>query len=421
MRAPTVSARKVTKESSVQWMVPLRTSALLRAIPAPLIDAAIWIVALASLALRLYRDATRPPVFDDLQPVWTGVRNFIHHQPVYGLHADLQNYLYPPSSLPLLLPLGMIDLHHAKVFFLFVEAAAMFLAAAISMRMVRIPLSTRNLGLVLLGLTIFEPARALFDVQNLDAVAVLGESLALLAMGRGSWLTGGALLALTFSVKPVVLPLLIIPLLMRRWAAVGIAVAIPLTLTAIGLALSADAPSFVTTTVPHLIQGNGPFLRSWNISLAGAANLLGLPVVTAAVLRLLVLAASATLIWRSLQRPGEDGPKIAQLSGFLMIATVLCFSFSFEHYLIYLLPFLISLLRTDWALNRGVALAGLVCIAVPDLPGQLLHSATLFWVGRLLYTVGALLLLAAFWRRIVGLRYVLARGDNAVPRGAVAK
>lgn len=367
----------------------------------PFLDLAIWVVALGSLGFRLYRDATRPPVFDDLQPVWTGVRSFLHHQPVYGLHADLQNYLYPPSSLLLLLPLGAVDLHLLKVVFLFVEAAAMYLAAAVSLRIVRFPWSARNLGLVLLGLTIFEPARALFDIQNLDALAVLGEALALLAMSRGRWLVGGALLALTFSIKPVVLPLLLIPLLLRRWGAVGVAVAIAATLNAVGLLLSADAPSFLSTTVPHLVEGNGPFLRSWNTSLLGAANLLGLPQVVAGVLRLAVLGVVAILVWRRLRQEGDEALKIVQLSGFLMLATVLCFSFSFEHYLIYLLPFLVSLMRPDRGLNRGVALAGVLCISVPDLPGQMLHSAALFWIGRLFYTVGSLLLLAAFWRRIV--------------------
>jgi hypothetical protein len=395
----------VAEANSQRQIVVERASGVVRGSGTLLLDLGVWTTALVSLGFRLYRDATRPPVFDDLQPVWTGVRNFLHHQPVYGLHANLQNYLYPPSSLLLLAPLGALDLHNLKLVFLAVEAATMFAAAAVSLRILRVPWNARNLGLVLLGLTLFEPARALFDVQNLDAVAVLGEALALLAMSRGRWFVGGAFLALTFSVKPVVLPLLLIPVLLRRWTAVGSALAIAATLTGAGLALLADAPSFLTSTVPHLIAGNGPFLRSWNTSLLGAANLLGLPQAVADLPRLAVLAAVAVLVWRRLTQPGDEALKLVQTSGFLMLGTVLCFSFSFEHYLIYLLPFLVSLARRDWGLNRGLALAGVLCIAVPDLPGQVLHNATLFWVGRLLYTIGCLLLLAAFWRRIAVGRY----------------
>ena len=411
---------KVAVARSLGRMFQRRPGALSRVRPVALLNLGIWVAALASLFFRLYRDATRPPVFDDLQPVWTGVRHFLHHEPVYELHTNLQNYLYPPSSLLLLLPLAAFDLHQLKLVFLVVEAASMFLAAAWSLRIVHIPWSPRNLGLLLLGVTVFEPARVLFDVQNLDAVAVLGEVLALLAMSRGRWLMGGAVLALTLSVKPVVLPLLLIPLLLRRWAAVGVAAAVALTLTAVGLTLTTDARSFLTTTMPHLVQGNGPFLRSWNTSLIGAASLLGLPAAAANMLRLIVLTAVAILVGRSFQQSDDEGLKIVQLSGFLMLATVLCFSFSFEHYLIYLLPFLVSLVRRDWGLNRGFALVGVLCISLPDLPGQLLHSATLFWIGRLFYTVGGLMLLAAFWGRMVGGGDDARRQAMAESGGAVA-
>jgi len=361
----------------------------------------IWALALGSLAFRLYRDATRPPVFDDLLPVWTGVHNFLNHLPVYALHSDLQNYLYPPSSLVLLSPLGLIDYAHLKLPFLLLEAMAMYVAAALSLRIVGVRWTASSLGLLLLGLTIFEPARALFDVKNVDSVVVLGEVLALLAMSRNRWLLGAVLLALTIAVKPAIFPILLIPLLFRRWSAAGVSVLILVALNFIGFALLADGPRFLTTTVPHLIAGNGAFLRSWNVSLVGAFTVLGLPVAMAAPFRLVVVAVSAGLVWRTLVGRSDLGLKLAQISGFVLLATILAFTFSFEHYLIYLLPFLAATLRRDWALDRRLALAGLVLIAVPDLPGQLLHSATLFWMGRLLYTAGCLLLLAAYWRRLL--------------------
>lgn len=364
--------------------------------------ASIWLLGIASLGFRLYRDATRAPVFDDLLPVWTGVRHFLQHQPVYPLHADLQNFLYPPSSLVLLLPLGFVDYGHLKVAFLLLEAVTMFLAAALSLRMVEIRWNPINLGLLLLGLTIFEPVRALFDVKNVDSVVVLGEVLALLAMARGRWVVGGLVLALAFSVKPTILPLLLVPLLLRKWSSVGVAVVASALLTVAGLVLSADGVRFFTSILPYLGGGQAP-LHAWNISLAGALGLIGLPSVAAAPFRVLTIFLVAALIWRQLrQQQAADEPiVIARLSGFVLLGTDLAFSYSFEQYLIYLFPFLATFLIRDLRVDRKLAVIGLLCIAVPDLPAQVVHNATIFWTSRLLYTVGCLCLLGAFTRDLI--------------------
>jgi arabinofuranan 3-O-arabinosyltransferase len=365
------------------------------------LTAAIWVLAVASLGFRVRRDLTRAGVFDDLLPVWTGVRNFLHHQPVYPLHADLQNYLYPPSSLVLLSPIGFINYGQLKVAFLLLQVVTLFLAAALSLRLVGIRWTPNKLGLVLIGLTIFKPARALFDVENLDSVVVLGEVLALLAMARSRWLLGGILLSLSFSLKPVILPLLLIPILLRKWSSAAAAVALSSVLTVAGVVLTVDGVRFFTSIVPYLGGGQAP-LHAWNISLAGAVSLIGLPTVVAAPLRVLTIVAVMALVWRQFQRNDADEPVlIARLSGFVMLGTILAFSYSFQHYLIYLLPFMATFLRPAWGVNRGLALIGVLCIALPDVPAQVVHNATVFWTARLLYTAGCLLLLAAFAGQLI--------------------
>lgn len=361
----------------------------------------IWVVAVASMAFRIYRDATRPPVFDDFYPVWLGEHNFLRGLPVYDLHANLQNYLYPPSSLLLLSPVGLVDYGHLRTAILLPEALAMCVAAALALRIVGVRWTARNLGLVVLGITIFEPARALLDVKNIDSVVVLGEVAAVLAMSRNRWHLGAVLLAIAIAIKPATFPLLLLPLLFRQWTAGGLAAAVIGGLNVGGLMLVADGGQFLTSTVPHLVAGNGAFLHSWNISLVGAFSVLGWPTAFAGGLRLIVLAASALIIWRTLGLREARQLEVAEAAGVIVIATILTFAFSFEHYLIYLLPFLPVLLVRPWGFDRGIAWAALALIAVPDVPGQLLHSGALFWIGRLLYTAGALMLLAAYWRRLL--------------------
>src|SRR3954469_84018 len=127
-------------------------------------------------------------------------------------------FVYPPTAAVLLLPTALGSLTAGFVAWVLAGIAALLLAAGLVTR--EAPPSRRLavFGVAIMGLLGgVIAARSLFlgNLSELLAPVAVG---ALLAFRRGRWLLGCALLAAALLVKPLLAPLVLVPVLHRQWA-----------------------------------------------------------------------------------------------------------------------------------------------------------------------------------------------------------
>lgn len=323
--------------------------------------ALMWAAAAISMpALIIYSYLRQPGT--DFDAIWLGLSHFVHHQTVYSLTGPTNLlYLFPPSSLLLLWPLGLVPLKAVSLAYLVAEATSIIAAAYISIRLFGIPLKSVMAPIVFLLVTFAPPTLDELRWRNVDGIVVLVVVGALFAMSRSKWAAGGLLLGLAFSLKPTALPLLLLPLLYRQWKSTAIALVIPAVLTVAGALLSRDGADFLSGTVPFLLSGEGPNVRD-NIAIAGVLGTS--PLGTLA--RLIVVALGITSIWkvRTSQELSETSQLVA-MTGLLLVTMYLAFSYAFLRYLLYLLPAVVMLAIYRDRIVRGLYVVGLVLLVVP--------------------------------------------------------
>lgn len=331
----------------------------------------------------------------DLLPVWTAVRALLDHHPPY----EVRLFVYPPSLLLLAIPLGLIPFAKARLLFLLLDAAAILLAGALCLRIFNLDWRSRAGGVMLLVLAIYLPVRDTLTVDNVNGLILAGEAGMLLAASRRRWALAGILLGCTLAVKPVLLPLLLLPLLYRQWKAIAWAIALPVVLSLLALPFIVDSGQFLSRTVPFLLNGNAAEYRMYNVSLSGSVAMLGLPVVIALALRLVVLAIVGVLLWRCWRTRSDESLRLVELASLLLLAAFLAFSFSWGYYAIYLLPLLVPLL---YQMNRWpppayvwIGWLGLYLVGGPDVWLWARYGAHGLMFAMLRITLGLLLFIAA--------------------------
>lgn len=348
----------------------------------------------------------------DLFPVWRAVSTFLHGGRPYAV--DL--FVYPPSALLIFAPLGAVGFDAARAVFLAVDALATAAAAMMVLRLLGVSLRSLLAPLIAGAIVVYAPVGSTLHLGNVNGLVLAGECAALLCASTGRWRLAGALLGVTFAVKPVLLPLLLIPLLWRRWRAAAIAVAVPAVLSGIVLLLSAAPTQFFHRTVPLLVRGNEHGLQIFNVSISGIGQSIGAPGVLAGAVRLAALAAVTylgTLRWR---RPDGGVEKLVDITALILIATFLCFSFSWNYYAIYLLPALVLAALGRSAMPRWALVSGLVLTGSPDVWLWRHGADTSARLAAARVTLGLLVLLAGYASTLAPLRRRISSVSPAASR-----
>ncbi len=285
---------------------------------------------------------------------------------------DVYMYVNPPATLLLFAPLSALSFGMAHAVFLAASAACIAAAALLSLHAARVRWWGLAGAVALLLLAHPSAVRSTLGLGNVNSLIVLCEAAALVAMLGSRWVLGGIALGLSFAVKPILVPLLVVPLAARRWGSVALAVAIPVALSLLAIALNAGAIGFVTDKLSFLLSGNADVLQNGNVSILGTAENVGLPRAAGEVLRLATLVVALWLAWTRWRAPadGADGDadrrlRVIETTGLLLLATLLCFSFSWLYYGLYLLPLAVTVARPGALLRHPVALAGLALMIVP--------------------------------------------------------
>ena len=353
----------------------------------------LWVLGALSFATSVARTVEAQGY--DTVPLWAAVHAMLDGGPVYT-EQGAGDFLYPPSALVLLLPLGAFDLAWGNRIFFFVDLAAILVATAMLLEL--FGHRWRGLGgaIALLGLSVAGPALFTLNAGNVNGPILLGLVGMLVAARRGSWLLAGALLGVTLALKPILAPLLVVLLLYRRWGSALVAVAVPLVLSAPLLLAAPQTRAFFDTTLPLLLRGQDERIQEVSVSLPSVLERLSFPSALVPVSQAVVLAITATLLWRRWRIAPVEPRRLVEVCTIVLVGAFLASSFAFPHYGLFLLPFAVSATDPSSPHLHWLTWAGLFCVGsatswqldlLPDGVNELLAER---------FTLGLVTLLVAF-------------------------
>ncbi|HEX7323211.1 MAG TPA: arabinofuranan 3-O-arabinosyltransferase [Mycobacterium sp.] len=326
----------------------------------------LWPVAIMSVIHRSVILPLNGNITDDFKPVYRAVLNFRHGLDIYNEHFDYvdPHYLYPPGGTLLLAPFGYLPEMASRFAFILVDTAAILLAAYLLLRLFGYTLSSVVAPALLAAMFVTESVSSTLVFTNINGVILLLEVLFFRwlldgpkpnGLGRQWW--AGVAIGLTLVVKPVLGPLLLLPLLNRQWRALVTAFAVPLVFNLVALPLVSDPNDFFTGTLPYMVGTRDYF----NSSILGNGVFFGLPDALILFMRLLFTAIAVVSLWLLYRYYRTRDPLfwMTTSSGVLLLTSFLVMSLGQGYYSIVLLPFLMTVVRPNSVLRNWPAWLGI--------------------------------------------------------------
>ncbi|WP_448398584.1 arabinofuranan 3-O-arabinosyltransferase [Mycolicibacillus trivialis] len=329
---------------------PPTTSTVLRAV--------LWPLAILFVIHRSYVLATNGYITDDFGPVYTAVVNFKRGLSVYGENFDFvdPHYLYPPGGTLLMAPFGYLPVDASRYWFIFFNTLAIVLAAYFLLRLFNYTLASVAAPALLAAMFCTEAVINTLVFTNINGVVLLLEVLFLRWLLDGKvnsqWLAGAAI-GLSLVVKPLLGPLLLLPLLNRQWRALVTAFAVPVAFNLAALPLIADPIDFFRRTLPYIFSTRDYF----NSSILGNGVYYGLPMWLITALRIgftLLAIASLWLLYRYYRRR-DPLFWMTTSSGVLLVTSFLVLSLGQGYYSMMLFPFLMTVVLPNSVIRNWPA------------------------------------------------------------------
>ncbi|MGK2881319.1 MAG: arabinofuranan 3-O-arabinosyltransferase [Mycobacterium sp.] len=386
---------------------------------ASVVRSALWPIAILSVIHRSWVLATNGYITDDFGPVYRSVIAFKLRQPIYSENFDFvdPHYLYPPGGTLLMAPFGYLPVDASRYWFIFFNAAAIVIAAYLLLRLFNFTLASVAAPALLLAMFCTETVTNTLVFTNVNGCILLMEVLFfrwLLNDKNSSQWWAGVAIGLTLVVKPLLAPLLLLPLLRGQWRALVSAFAVPLVFNAAAWPLIVDPMNFITRTAPYIFSTRDYF----NSSILGNGVYYGLPMWLIWALRIGFLTLAALTIWLLTRYYLRRDPLLWMLtcSGVLLIGSWLVLSLGQAYYSMMLFPFLMTVVLPNSVLRNWPAWLGVYGFMTMDrwLMG---HWET---TGRaaeyLRITWGwSLVLIVTF--AVLGFRYGDAKAENRLSGG----
>ncbi|MEO8815343.1 MAG: arabinofuranan 3-O-arabinosyltransferase [Mycobacterium sp.] len=329
---------------------------------ATVLRSVLWPVAIMSMVHRIVVLTTNGNITDDFKPVYRAVLNFRHGLDLYNEHFDYvdPHYLYPPGGTLLMAPFGYLPETMSRYTFILTNALAIVLAAYLLLRLFGYTWTSVAAPALLAIMFLTESVSSSLVFTNINGAILLAEVLFFrwLLDGRVShqWWAGIAI-GLTLVVKPLLGPLLLLPLLNRQWRALVTAFAVPVVFNVAALPLVSDPKSFFTRTVPYLLGTRDYF----NSSILGNGVYFGLPSALILFLRVLFTVIAGVSLWLLYRYYRTRDPLFWMLtsSGVLLLASFLVLSLGQGYYSIVLFPFLMTVVLPNSVLRNWPAWLGI--------------------------------------------------------------
>ncbi len=277
-----------------------------------------------------------PRVGYDLLFTWQAEKIFA----AGGHPYSVSQFVYPPSLLLMFRPLAALSRHAAvvggeAVTIVAAVAGVAMTAAALRLRWWGLTAAVSTLILSFTGAMLFE-----LRLENLSVLEFLALAGFLLLALRNRWLAAAAVLGISMAVKPMLLPLLIVLLVARKWKALGLAVAIPAALNLIALAFVGNAGQALGK-LPFLVDRTGHIVI-FNSAWVGVARELGLPDAATILLRVFVAALAVIAAWLAWTRLTDDRLRLIHSTGMLLLGTFAAGTLSEYHFMLTLVPLAMS-------------------------------------------------------------------------------
>ena len=176
---------------------------------------------------------------------------------IYNEHFDYvdPHYLYPPGGTLIMAPFGYLPVDASRYWFITFNTIAIVLAAYFLVRLFGYALASVALPALLVAMFFSESVINTLVFGNINGCILLLEVLFFRWLLDGKvnhqWWAGVAI-GLTLVVKPLLAPLLLLPLLNRQWRALVAAFAVPLVFNVAAWPLVSDPMNFVTRTLRYI-------------------------------------------------------------------------------------------------------------------------------------------------------------------------
>ncbi|EFV13794.1 glycosyltransferase family 87 protein [Segniliparus rugosus] len=332
------------------------------------LNAALWPIAVMSVLHRTMILAVNEHITDDFNPVYEAGLAFLNHRPVYTQNLDQvePHYLYPPSGTLLLSPITHFDPITARLLFIAGTSAAIIAACLLLLKFFDLPLRSFATPALLAAVFLTESVTNTLTFTNVNGFVFLAEAIFLLCVKHDRpWLAGSAL-GLTFAVKPILAPLLLIPLVLRWWKTFAAAFAVPAALLVASLLYSADpgellysqdAVKYYRQVVPYL----GKPRDYYNSAIEGVGAYYGVNPVLLLLLRAVLGALVLISLWWLYRRFRHRDLVLwaATTAGLALVATFVLGSLGQGYYSLFLVPMALSVVRAGSPMRSWVPWLGL--------------------------------------------------------------
>ena len=182
----------------------------------------LWPIAIVMIIHRSYVLATNGYITDDYGPVYRAVVNFKRGWDIYNEHFDQvdPHYLYPPGGTLIMAPFGYLPVDASRYWFITFNTIAIIIAAVLLVQLFKFSWSSVALPALLVAMFCTESVVNTLVFGNINGCILLLEVLFFRWLLDGKvnhqWWAGVAI-GLTLVVKPLLGPLLLLPLLNRQW------------------------------------------------------------------------------------------------------------------------------------------------------------------------------------------------------------
>ncbi|MBE1546485.1 arabinofuranan 3-O-arabinosyltransferase [Mycobacterium sp. OAS707] len=318
----------------------------------------LWPIAIVMIIHRSYVLATNGYITDDYGPVYRAVVNFKRGWDIYNEHFDQvdPHYLYPPGGTLIMAPFGYLPVDASRYWFITFNTIAIVIAAFLLVNLFKFSWTSVALPALLVAMFCTESVVNTLVFGNINGCILLLEVLFFRWLLDGKvnhqWWAGVAI-GLSLVVKPLLGPLLLLPLLNRQWRAIVTAIVIPVVFNAIGWFMVSDPMNFVRGTIPYIFSIRDYF----NSSIQGNGIYYGLPGWLILLLRIAFLALAIASLWLLYRHYRTRDPLfwMATSSGVLLIASYLVLSLGQGYYSMMLFPFLMTVVLPNSVIRNWPA------------------------------------------------------------------
>jgi arabinofuranan 3-O-arabinosyltransferase len=251
------------------------------------------------------------------------------------------------------------------------------LVATAAMAWAMVMLSSAALGRRWWGLTsavvVFalgwaQPMVAELSLENVTVMCALALAGFYLLASRGRFVAAGAVIGLSLSIKPLLLPVVVVFVLARKARALCLAIAVPAVLNAIAFAVVKN-PNQVWSKLPSLLDRSGIGVEL-NSAWVGVAH--GLPGLATLIIRLATVALAVAGAWWSWQHVYEPAIRLITTTSVLLIGTFLAGTLSENHFMLTLVPLAMTVIVPGAPIRRFAGGIGVLWVMGVTPPGSLL-------------------------------------------------